>query len=93
VQVPSYIAENLAIGRATNSAFDMVRSILHETSTYNENISLTSIPIYYLDVNKKIAVKNDDVVIDNDYIISNISIPLAANGNMSISAKRAMQRI
>ena len=52
------------------------------------SISLTTIPIYYLEPNTRIYVKNEDLKIDGDYIVSKISIPLAYNGTMSINATK-----
>jgi hypothetical protein len=50
-------------------------------------------PVYHLEPNTRITVENTDADISGDYIITTISIPLTLNGSMSISAKRAVERI
>jgi hypothetical protein len=50
-------------------------------------------PVYHLEHNTRITVENTDADISGDYIITTISIPLTLNGSMSISAKRAVERI
>ena len=93
IQVSSSTMQNIAIGTAHNSAFDLLRSVLHESIGFNETISLTTIPIYHLEPNMRITVEDEESDIHGDYIINSISIPLAPNGTMSISAKRAVERI
>lgn len=93
IQLSNTMMQNIAIGTAHNSAFDLLRSVLHESIGFNETISLTTIPIYHLEPNMRITVEDEESDIYGDYIINSISIPLAPNGTMSISAKRAVERI
>lgn len=93
IQVPEYLAEHIAIGTAINSAYDVIRSMLHQVISFNESISLQSLPIYYLDANQVIYVKDDDSGIDGNFIINSISLPLAYNGIMSISARALVNMI
>ena len=65
---------------------------MYEYTNYNEGITIQSIPIFYLEPNTRITVNDLESDIYGDYIISTISIPLAINGNMSISATRALER-
>jgi hypothetical protein len=76
-----------------NSAYDALRMSIHEHLSYNNNISIQTMPVYHLDVNQRIYVKNEEADIDGDYIIKSITIPLALNGMMSINAQRAIERI
>jgi len=50
-------------------------------------------PIYHLEPNTRITVNDDDSDIHGDYIINSLTVPLTANGTMSISASRAIERI
>lgn len=92
-QVSYYMQQFIEIGRATNSAYNHLRSALHALTSYNEAISLQSLPIYYLDVNKRISVEDIDSGIKGNYLVNSISIPLTYNGMMTISASRALERI
>jgi hypothetical protein len=83
------IAEN-TIGY---SAQETARELLYQYTNLNENISLQSVPIYYLDVNSRITVRDKGSNIYGDYVINSISIPLAVNGQMNINATKALERI
>ena len=87
------IYANLAIGTKGYSAQETVRSYLYQYSNYNESISLQCIPIYYLDVNRRITVKDKVSGINGDYIINTITMPLSSNSMMSINATRALNRL
>ena len=95
---PHAVVENnlynvLAEGVVGNSAQEIARNLLYQYTTYNEVISLQSVPIYYLDINTRITVEDKRSGINGDYIINSISIPLSPTSVMSISASKALNRI
>lgn len=92
VQVSETIYNSLATGGSSKAAFDVVRDLLYQHTSYNESISLQAIPIYHLEPNIRIGVRDVESDIYGDYVISNISIPLDIGGTMSISASRALER-
>ena len=92
LQVPSSIYKWFAVGGSLNSAYEKVRELLYTYTSYNESITIQSIPIFYLEPNTRINVRDTESDIYGDYVISTISIPLAINGTMSISATRALER-
>ena len=87
------VAKYISIGTYGYTAQDTARELLYQYTNYNESISLQSIPIYYLDVNSRITVQDQQSGIFGDYIIKNINLPLSAENTMSISATRALERI
>lgn len=93
IQVPQAIMQNLGLGMATNPAYDAIRAAVHAYMSYNESITLQCVPIYHLEPNIRISVKNEDIDIDGDYLINSLTIPLAASGTMSINAVRAVERV
>lgn len=92
-QVETSIYNLLAAGGNMNSAYQKIRQLLHEYTSYNESITIQSLPIYYLQPNTRISVRDIESNIYGDYMISTISIPLNVNGNMSISATRALEKL
>jgi len=92
IQVTTGIFNLLALGGISNSAFDEIKMMLHEYTSYNESITIQSIPIYHLEPNTRISVRDIESDIYGDYMISNISIPLDISSAMSISATRALER-
>ena len=92
IQVSSSIYSMLVGGGSSNSAYEYVRSLLYQYTSYNESISVTSIPIYYLDVNTRITVRDNKSGIYGDYIISSISFSLDVASTMTINCTRALER-
>ena len=91
-QVSSEIFENFTIGGSSNSAFNEVRNMLYQGSSYNESIQMSIMPIYYLEPNVRITAFDLDSDIHGDYIIKSISLPLDVNGTSNISATRALNQ-
>ena len=92
IQVDSSIYNMLAIGGTARSAYDVVRDLLYQHTSYNESITIQALPIYHLEPNIRIEVRDIESDIYGDYMISSISIPLDVNGTMSISATRALEK-
>lgn len=67
--------------------------MLYQYTGYNETIQISAIPIYHLEPNTRITVKDEDSDISGDYMINSISIPLDINGTMNISATRVLQKM
>ena len=82
----------LAEGGSSRGAYNVVRELLYQYTSYNESISLQAIPIYHLEPNIRIGVRDIESDIYGDFMISTISIPLDINSTMSISATRALER-
>lgn len=91
-QVDPNIYTMLAGGGNKYAAYDAVRDLLYQYTSYNESISLQCIPIYYLDVNTRIGVKDPKSNISGDYMIRTISIPLDIGSTMTISATKALEK-
>ena len=92
-QIQSNIYSMLSIGGNFRSAYEEIRQQIYQYTNYNEQISLTMIPIYYLEPNIRITVKDQQSDILGDYMINNISLPLDVNGTMSLSCSKATERV
>lgn len=75
------------------SVKDSIDNLLYNYSYCTESVSITSIPIYYLEPNTLIHVSEPNAGIDGDYIISKLTIPLAYNGTMSITGTKVVPRL
>lgn len=93
VQVKSELYSLLANGGALRSAYEQVRKELYQYTNYNEQVSLTTLPIYYLEPNIRITIRDIQSGIYGDYMIKSFSLPLDVNGTMSISCTKAIERI
>ena len=92
-QIDDTIASVLAASTSGYSAQEVARDLLYQYTNYNESISLSIVPIYYLEPNTRITVQDKSCKIFGDYIIDPNSIPLDCTSMMSISAKRAQDRM
>lgn len=91
--VNNNIYSKIAFNTIGYSAESVARELLYQYTEYNSSISIQSIPIYYLDVNRRINVNDKASNIYGDYIIKSISLPLDPKSTMTISAIKALQRI
>ena len=82
-----------SISAQGKSAFDMLNDYLYDFSYCTESISMTTIPVYYLEPNTRVYVHDEESGINGQYIISKMTIPLTYNGTMSITATKAVDRI
>lgn len=75
------------------SCFDRIRELLYEHVTLNDSITISCLPIYWLEPNRKIEVEDDKTRIYGEYMIKSFSIPLTHNGLMTLQATKALRRI
>ena len=92
-QIPSEISPLLSIGGSLNSCFEKIKDLLYQYTHVNNTISITTLPIYYLEPNTRITVDDQPAGIHGDYIIQSISLPLDINSTMNINAYKALQKI
>jgi hypothetical protein len=93
MQVDSKIYEAIATGGTKNSAYNTVRELLYQYTSYNETITISSIPIFYLEPNTRITVRDSQCGIYGDYMINSISIPFDTSSTMTLSCTRVLERI
>lgn len=81
-----------SISAQGKSAKDALDELLYNHSYCSESINISALPVYYLEPNTRISVRDELSKINGEYIISRISIPLTYNGQMTIQATKAPQR-
>lgn len=72
------------------TCYEGVRQQLYESVYYNSTISLTCIPIFYLDGNQCIRINFPEFGITGDYIVNSISYSLNNNPSMTLGLQEAM---
>lgn len=92
-QVPASIYNATAPGGTFNSCYQHVRQLLTNYTNYNENISVTTIPIYHLEPNTRVSFNDPKTGIYGEYIIDTLSFDLSGAGTMNISAKKVIEKI
>ena len=85
--------EMFSISTQGKSAKNEIDELLYNYAYCAETVSLTTIPIYCLDVNNRIYIYDKDSGVDGSYIVEKISIPLTYNGSSSITATKVAERL
>ena len=67
--------------------------MLYDYAVCKQSITLTTIPIYYLQPNTRIFITDLESGINGEYIISRLGYNLNYNGTLSITASKAVDRI
>ena len=82
-----------SISSQGKSAKDKLDELIYNHGYSVENITINSIPIYYLQPNTRIYLSDNKTNLSGDYIISKMTIPLGYNGTMQITATKAAENI
>jgi hypothetical protein len=86
--------ENLfTVSKTRKSAWDKISDLLYKHSYCIESINIQAIPVYYLEPNTRVFIRDDKSGINGEYIVSKITIPLTFNGTMSLTATKAVESI
>lgn len=75
------------------TAKDAIDGLLYNHASCIESVAVTTIPIYYLEPNTIVYIKDSKSGIDGNYSISKLTIPLTYNGTMNITATKAVKRL
>ena len=75
------------------SAKERLDELLYQHSYSVESATITTVPIYYLQPNTRVYLYDEATKLNGDYIISKITIPLAYNGTMQLTATKAAENI
>ena len=86
--------ENLfTISSKGKSAKERIEELLYNHSYCIESVNITAIPVYHLEPNSRILVKDDNSKINGEYIVNKLTIPLTYNGTITITATKAVSFI
>lgn len=85
--------QNIVNGGTARSAYEEIRSVLAQYISYNEQVSLTILPIYYLEPNTLIFINDLASGIYGNYLIKSFSIPLNVTDTMTLSCTKVPEKI
>lgn len=69
-----------------SDAFSTMKNLIYLHTNFNESISVSSIPIYFLEPNRKITVVDRTTGISGEHYLQSFDIPLSNEGTMNLSA-------
>lgn len=93
VRMNKYLENLFTISAQGKSAKDELDNLLYQHTYCTESINITATPVYYLQPNARILVKDELNNINGEYLVSRIGFNLSYNGTMSITATKAPERI
>ena len=91
-QVRGEVFYNLATGGYKNGAFDQVKYELYLHTTYQNSVSITGLPVFYLEPNSRIELNDTSTNTYGDYNLNTISIPLGPGNTMTVSCNQSIER-
>ena len=91
-QVSDEIYNNLLTGGYRNAAFDQIKYELYLHTRYQKSISMTSIPVFYLEPNSRITIDDPVSHTYGDFIVQSINLTLGPGANMSITCNETAER-
>lgn len=91
-QVRGEIFYNLATGGYKNGAFDQVKYELYLHTTYQNSVSITGLPVFYLEPNSRIELNDASTNTYGDYNLNTLSIPLGPGNAMTVSCNQSIER-
>ena len=93
IQLTPSMENYFTISAQGKSAKDELDNLLYQHTYATEAVNLTAVPIYYLQPNTRIFVKDDNTGINGEFIVSKITVPLQYNGTTAITTTKAVERI
>jgi len=93
IQVTDMYCNNFATGSFKQSAYEQIRYDLQQHTSYQNIVSITAIPCFYLEPNVRVTLNDHSTNTFGDYVVKSISIPLGVGSAMSVSMSKAMERI
>ena len=95
----TYVYSNQALencfvtGTQTKNAWEESQSFLNQYARCAEQITFNAIPVYYLEPNVRIALKDEESRVNGEYLVDKITFQLTYNGTMSVTAKKIYDNI
>ena len=93
VQFPNYMDPLFTLSTQKKSAKEALDDFLYQYTYCTESITIQALPVYYLEPNTRIFVRDDNSGLNGEYIVNKISYQLQYNGHMTINAVKAIDRI
>lgn len=78
---------------APNGADTAAKDLLYQYTNFKESITLTTVPIYHLEPNTLIKVRDIDTGINDLYLIKSINYSFSLGSTMTINATKALAKI
>ena len=93
LKLPKSMESLFSISSQGKSAKSVVDQFVYQYAQNAENINMTVLPMYYLEPNTRVFIRNDESGINGEYLINRFTLTLGSSGNMSVTASKAIDRL
>ena len=93
IKLPQSYENLFSMSSQGKSAMDVLNDWIYSYAYCAESISINALPVYYLEPNTRIMVRDDNSGINGEYIVTRLTFPLTHNGTMSITATKAVENL
>lgn len=93
IQVPEDIWNSLIIGGYLNGAYESIRYALFSHTAYQKTLSISGLPVPYLEPNTRAHVSSMSTNTFGDFMIQSINLNLGPGANMSTTMSEALERL
>lgn len=93
IQLPSTMNSLFVTSSRGKSAKSAVEDLIYKHTYATETATIQTLPIYHLQPNTCLYIRNNETNIDGDYLISKITVPLDQKKMMSITTTKVMPSI
>lgn len=92
-QVEAAVYDSMVTGGSANSAYNLIRDLLYQYTSYNETVAISTVPLYHLQPGIRVTIQDTSTGIYGDYMVNSISCNLEVSGTMNISCTRCLEKI
>lgn len=92
-QVDAAVYEAMVTGGTANSAYNLIKDLLYQYTSYNETVAISTVPMYHLQPGMRVTIQDSKTGIYGDYLINSISCSFEVSGIMNLSCTRCLEKI
>lgn len=93
INLPPKMESLFSISAKGKSAQERMDELLQAHSYCIESTTIQTVPVYHLEPNTRVYVRDDASGVDGEYIVTKLTIPLAYNGTMSLTTTKVVANI
>lgn len=93
VQVSDNIYANFITGGYLNGAYDVIKYELFTHTKFQKVVSLTALPVFYLELNSRVEVSEKTTNTYGDFMVQTINLTLGPGANMAVTLNEVSERL
>lgn len=93
LQIPQNIRDLFVIASKNTSVLSKINELVNTHTQAMTGVSVTMLPVYYLEPNKLFYLNNTKNKIEGKFFINKITLPLTYNGTMNITATKIIEQM